>query len=99
VVHLATEPRHREPLAVRAGAWTVICGHLVPVAQWDRLEPEGWPEKIRTTVAFAMGMLTELEEHGADLTSGRLVDLDDAAVEAPADVSSALAGTARLPGY
>jgi len=103
VVHLATEPGHLEPLTVRAGAWAVMCGHLVPVAEWDRLEPEGWPEKIRTTVAFAMGMLTELEEHGADLTAGRQVDLDDAAVAAaagiPADVTSALAGTGRLQGH
>ena len=102
VVHLATEPGHREPLTVRAGAWAVMCGRLVPVAEWDRLEPEGWPEKIRTTVAFGMGVLTELEEHGADLAAGRRVDLDDAAVTAaagiPADVTSALAGTGRLPG-
>ena len=92
-----------EPLTVRAGAWAVMCGHLVPVAEWDRLEPEGWPEKIRATVAFAMGVLTELEEHGADLAAGRRVDLDDAAVTAtagiPADVTSALAGSGGLPGH
>jgi hypothetical protein len=102
VVHLATEPGHLEPLTFRAGAWAVMCGHLVPVAEWDCLEPERWPEKIRATVAFAMGVLTELEEHGADLAAGRRVDLDDAAVAAvagiPADVTSALAGSGGLPG-
>jgi len=103
VVHLAAEPPgHLEPLTVRVGAWAVMCGHLVPVAEWDRQEPEGWPEKIRATVAFAMGVLTELGEHGADLAVGRRVDLDDAAVTAvagiPADVTSALAGTGGLPG-
>ena len=101
-MHLATEPGHREPLTVRARAWPVICGHLVPVAEWDCLEPEGWPEKIRATVAFAMGVLTELEEHGADLAAGRRVDPDDAAVAAvagiPPDVTSALAGSGGLPG-
>jgi hypothetical protein len=102
VVHLDTGPGHLERLTVRAVAWAVMCGHLVPVAEWNRLEPEGWPEKIRATVAFAMGVLTELEEHGADLAAGRRVDLDDAAVAAvagiPADVASALAGSGGLPG-
>ena len=103
VVRLTAEPGHREPLTVRAGAWAVMCGRLVPVAEWDRLEPEGWPEKIRITVAFAMGVLTELEEHGADLAAGRRVDLDDAAVTATAgiaaEVTSALAGSSGLPGH
>ena len=102
VVHLATEPGYREPLTVRAGTWAVMCGHLVPVAEWDHLEPGLWPEKIRTTVAFAMGVLTELEEQGADLAAGCRVDLDDAAVTAtagiPADAISALAATGGLPG-
>lgn len=102
VVHLAAEPGHLEPLTVRVGTWAVMCGHLVPVAEWDRQEPEGWPEKIRTTVAFVMGILTELEERGADLAARRRVDLDDAVVTAvagiPADVTSGLAGTGGLPG-
>jgi hypothetical protein len=103
LVHLAAEPPgHLEPLAVRVEVWAVMCGHLIPVAEWDRQEPEGWPEKIRATVAFAMGVLTELGEHGADLAAGRRVDLDDAVVTAtagiPADVTSALAGTGGLPG-
>jgi hypothetical protein len=103
LVHLATEPPgHLEPLTVRVGAWAVMCGHLVPVAEWDQQEPEGWPEKIRATVAFAMGILTELGEHGADVAARHRVDLDDAVVTAvagiPADVTSGLAGTGGLPG-
>ncbi len=102
LVHLAAGPAgHLEPLTVRAGVWAVISGHLIPIAQWDRLEPEGWPEKIRTSVAFAMGMLTELEEHGADLAAGRRVDLDDAVLTAtagiPAGVTLGVAGTGRPP--
>jgi hypothetical protein len=102
VVHLAAETGHRELLTVRVGIWAVMCGRLVPVAAWDRQEPEGWPEKIRATAAFAMGILTELEEHGADLAARHPVDLDDAVVTAtagiPADVTSALAGAGTLPG-
>jgi hypothetical protein len=102
LVHLAAEARHLEPLTVRVGTWAVMCGHLIPVAAWDRQEPEGWPEKIRATAAFAMGVLTELEEHGADLAARHQVDLDDTAVTAvagiPADVTSALAGTGTPPG-
>ena len=76
--------------------------HLIPVAEWDQQEPEGWPEKIRATAAFAMGVLTELGEHGADLAARQRVDLDDAVVTAvagiPADVTSGLAGTGGQPG-
>jgi hypothetical protein len=102
VVHLAAEPGHLEPVTVRVGIWAVMCGRLVPVAAWDRQEPEDWPEKIRATVAFAMGVLTELEEHGADLAARHQVDLDDAVITAtagiPADVTSGPAGPSVLPG-
>ena len=102
VVHLAAETGHRELLTVRVGIWAVMCGRLVPVAAWDRQEPEDWPEKIRATAAFAMGVLTELEEHGADLAARRQVDLDDAVITAtagiPADVTSGPAGPSVLPG-
>lgn len=103
LVHVAAEPgRDLEPLTVRAGAWAVIAGHLIPVAIWDRQQPEGWPEKIRVAVAFAMGILTELEEHGADLAARHQVDLDGAAAAAtagiPANVTFGPAGTGSLPG-
>lgn len=84
LVHLAAEAGHMEPVMVRVGTWAVMCGRLVPVAAWDRQESEGWPEKIRATVAFAMGILIELEEHGADLAAGHQVDLDDAVITATA---------------
>ena len=68
------------------GVWTVLGGLLVPVAAWDRHDPDGWPERIRATTAFAMGMVTELEEHGADLGPGHRVHLDDAVVTATAGI-------------
>ena len=103
LVHLAAEPGgHLQPWAVRAGAWAVIGGRLIPVAVWNREEPDGWPEKIRITVAFAMGILTELEEHGADLAARRQVGLDDAVATAtagiPANVTFGPAGTGGVPG-
>ena len=102
LVHLAAEPGTLEPLSVSVGTWAVIGGLLIPVSGWDRQDPEGWPEHIRSTVAFAMGMLTELEAHGADLAAYHEVDLDDAAVTAaagiPADVTFGVAGTGGLPG-
>jgi hypothetical protein len=101
LVHLAAATGHLEPVTVRAGTWAVMCGRLVPVAAWDRQEPEGWPEKIRATVAFAMGVLTELEEHGADLAARHQVDLDDAVITAtagiPADITFGPAGPGVPP--
>jgi hypothetical protein len=96
LVHLAAEPADRGPLMVRAGVWAVMCGRLVPVAAWDRQEPEDWPENIRATIAFAMGVLTELEERGADLGPGRQVGLDDAVTTATAGIPADLTlGPAR----
>jgi hypothetical protein len=96
LVHLAAEPAgNLEPLAVRVTAWVVLGGLLVPVAAWDRHDPDGWPERIRATVAFAMGMLTELEEHGADLGAYHRIDLDDAVVTATAGIPAGVTfGTA-----
>ncbi len=49
-----------------------------------------------------MGILTELEEHGADLAARHQVDLDNAATTAtagiPANVTFGPAGTGSLPG-
>jgi hypothetical protein len=88
LVHLAADPAagDLEQLAVRVSAWTVLNGLLIPVAHWDRQDPDGWPEQIRATAAFAMGMLTELEDHGADLGAYHQVDLQAAAVTAAAGV-------------
>jgi hypothetical protein len=102
LVRLASQSGHLEPPVVGVSAWAVIGGLLIPVADWDRQDPDVWPEKIRATVAFAMGILTELEEHGADLAAGHRVDLDDAVVTAaagiPAGITFGPAGTGRLPG-
>ena len=104
LVHLAPEPAtgHRDPPEVRVGTWAAIDGLLIPVAAWDRQDPDGWPERIRATVAFAMSVLTELEEHGADLGPSQEIDLDDDAVAVtagiPAGVTFSTAGAGRLPG-
>jgi hypothetical protein len=71
---------------VWVSAWTVLNGLLIPVAHWDAQDPDGWPERVRATAAFAMGMLTELEDHGADLGAYHQVDLEAAAVTATAGV-------------
>jgi len=85
LVHLAADSGDREPPAVRVGVWAIVGRLLVPVAAWDRQDPDGWPEKIRATAAFAMSVLTELGEHGADL-GARWIDLDDAVVTATAGI-------------
>ena len=100
LVHLAAGPA-AGPLdlpAVRAGAWAVIDGLLIPVAAWDRQHPDRWPERIRATVAFAMSVLTELEEHGADLGPGQVADPDDDAVAAPASIPAGATFGAAGPG-
>jgi len=86
------------PASAGAGVsvWAVISGRLVPVAAWDRLGLEGWPEQVRETAAFAMDIVTELEEHGADLRARDRVGLDDAAATAAAGIPSGL--TRGAPG-
>ncbi len=71
--------------AVLAEVWAVLGGHLILAGAWDRQDPEEWPERIRPALAFAMGMLTELEEHDADLGVRHRVRLE-AADTAPAGV-------------
>ena len=103
LVHLALEPAtgHEDVPALRVGTWAAIDGLLIPIAAWDRVDPHGWPERIRASVAFAMSVLTELEEHGADLGASQVIDLDDPATTAPAGIpTGATFGTAkadRLP--
>jgi hypothetical protein len=66
------------PAAVAVSVQAVLSGLLVPVAAWDREDPDDWPELARAAAAFAMGMMTELAELGGDLGSGQPVDLDAA---------------------
>jgi hypothetical protein len=100
LVHLAPEPA-AGPLdlpAVRVGSWAVIDGLLIPVAAWERQDLDGWPERIRATVAFAMSVLTELEDYGAELGPAQVVDLDNAGAAAagiPAGVTFGTAGPRR----
>lgn len=74
LVHLTAQPGD----LVSVGVWAVISGHLVPVARWDRQEPEGWPETIRPTAALAMSILATLEMHGIDLADRQQIELDEA---------------------
>ena len=60
----------------------VAAGSLIQVAAWDRLGLDCWPEIVRPAVAFAMGALKELQEHGADVGShhhGGMVEVKSAA--------------------
>jgi hypothetical protein len=62
------EPSAGQPApTVGVSVYAVAGGRLILVASWPGSDPEGWPERIRPAVTFAMGMLSELEEHGADL--------------------------------
>ncbi|MGH3303142.1 MAG: hypothetical protein ACRDOK_15965 [Streptosporangiaceae bacterium] len=68
---------------IDVSAWAVITSRLIPVACWDREDPDGWPERIRPAVAFATGILTELEEHaGVYVGAFDQVDVNAAAATA-----------------
>lgn len=83
VVRLAPGSADTGPDTVKVSVWVVIRSLLIPVAAWDRQEPREWPERIRPTVAFAMSILTELEEQpGAYIGSADRVSLDAAAARA-----------------
>ena len=68
--------------------WAVVAGSLVRVAAWDPAGPDLWPETARETVIFAMGALTELEEHGADVAARQQVDVLAAAGSVPSGFPS-----------
>ncbi|HEY5984910.1 MAG TPA: hypothetical protein VIV12_00805 [Streptosporangiaceae bacterium] len=79
-------PKGQPPPAARVQVYVVMGGRLIPVAAWPGHDLDGWPERIRPAVAFAMGVLTELEEHRADLGGHDRVDLGQAAAGATAGV-------------
>lgn len=88
------------PPVARIEVYAVISGRLIPVAAWPGHDLDGWPERIRPSVAFAMGVLTELEEHAPDLGAGNRIDLSRAAGEATAGLPLHLtfpAGRAGAP--
>ena len=65
-----------------------MAGSLVRVAAWDPAGPDLWPETVRETVTFAMGALTELEQHGADVSARQQVDVIAAAGSVPSGFPS-----------
>ncbi len=74
--------------AARAAVWAVVAGSRVRVAAWDPAGPDLWPETVRETVIFAMGALTELQEHGADVAARQQVDVLAAAGSVPSGFPS-----------
>ena len=72
----------------------VVAGALVHVASWDGLDLVSWPEIVRPSVAFAMGALKELQEHGADVGAHR--HLAGLVAVGPA-AETAVAGFPSLP--
>ena len=82
LLHLTPGPvaDQRRPVpTARVRVWAVVAGSLVPVRGWDRLDLDEWPEAVRATVAFAIGALTELEAHHADVGAREQVDVEAAA--------------------
>ena len=71
----------------------MLAGTLVLVAEWGLDGFGDWPEVVRVTAAFTMGVLTDLETRGADLRPHEGVDLETAAATAavglPASVRAA----------
>jgi hypothetical protein len=47
-------------------------GSLAHVAGWDHLNARQWPEQVCGTVAFAVGAVRELREHGAGIGIGEV---------------------------
>ena len=81
-----TSPRRRNRRACGSGRMTAavrvlaaVAGSLIHVASWDHLSLDQWPEQVRATVAFAMGALRELQEHGADVGARGQVEVEPAA--------------------
>jgi hypothetical protein len=87
LVHVSPAGEQGET-AARVAVWAVVAGSLVCVADWDPAGPDLWPETVRGTVAFAMGALTELQEHGADVAARQKVDVIAAAGSVPSGFPS-----------
>ena len=78
--------------SARVRVWAVAAGSLILMAGWDRLDLDGWPERVRATAVFAVGVLRELQEHGADVRARDQVEVEAAA-------ESAAAGFPGLPTW
>ncbi len=93
LVHIASskgegEAGHWPVPSARVRVWAVAVGSLIPVAGWDRLDLDGWPERVRATAVFALGVLKELQEHGADVGARDQVEVETAAESASAGFPS-----------
>ena len=75
VVHLRPASEPDSGTAVRVQVWAVAAGSVVRVAGWDPADLDAWPELVRDPAVFAMGALTALEEHGADVAGREQVDV------------------------
>ncbi len=72
----------------------VAAGSVIHVAAWDHLTLEEWPEIVRPAVAFAIGALKELQEHGADVGASRHLS---GQVEVEFAAGAAVGGFPALP--
>lgn len=84
LVHVRPADEPDGTAAARVRVWAVAAGSLVRVAAWDPVSLDAWPEMIRETAVFAMGALTALEQHGADVSARQQVEVIPAAGSAPA---------------
>ena len=90
-VHVApSAPHPRIPAGdrVRVRVLAAVAGTMVHVATFDHVPALEWPEVARGPVAFATGVLAELEQHGADLGTREQV---------PADAEPVAAGFPGVP--
>jgi hypothetical protein len=91
LIHLSPTPggAGQAAMTARVRVLAVASRSVVLAGSWDRLELEDWPEQIRSTAAFTLGVLGELGDHGAGLGTCERVDLEAAGL--------AVAGFPRLP--
>jgi hypothetical protein len=95
LLHLAPGAGPDIGATVSVAVWTVAAEVLIPVAAWDLPDDGGWPERVRATVAFAMSVMTEIEQH-VSLGEHDLVDLDAAAATAVPGLPWPLAGNSPV---
>ncbi|MGH3156231.1 MAG: hypothetical protein ACRDNF_06620 [Streptosporangiaceae bacterium] len=93
LIHLspASAGTGQATMTARVRVLAVAARSVVLAGSWDRLELEDWPEQIRATAAFTLGVLGELRDHGADLGTSEAVDLESAGL--------AVAGFPGLPVF
>ncbi len=84
--------------AAHVQPYAVLAGTVVLVAEWGLDGFGDWPEIVRVTAAFTMGVLTDLEARGADLRPHEAVDLETAAATAAVGLPAAVwAAPAPMP--